>query len=90
MTKHKITPVTLLGNQMDTMVLEGSIPLNQDKFNVNAVIFKDSEGDGFGGRRNPSFRQDMEVVKADLPSVTEVGVFLQVDTTIGVTLVLSY
>jgi len=87
MTKHKITPVTLLGNKMDTMVLDGSIPLNQDKFNVNAVIFKDSEEDGFGGRRNPAFRQDLEVVKADLPSVTEEAVIEHVATTIGVTLV---
>lgn len=87
MTKHKITPVTFLGNQMDTMVLEGSIPLNQDKFNVNAVVFKDTDGDEFGGRRNPQFRKDVEVVKADLPSVTQQAVIEFVASEVGVTLI---
>ena len=89
MKKHSITPVTVLGNTFNTMVVEGSIPLNQDSFNVNAVVFFEdttAQEPNLGGRRNPSFRQELAVVKADLPAVTEAAVLTFVAAEVGVTL----
>ena len=88
MTKHAITPVQVLGKTFNTLVVEGNIPLNQDKFNASGVVFFfDENADApNGGRRNPSFKMDVEVVKADLPSVTEQEVIKFVASQVGVTL----
>lgn len=88
MTKHAITPVQVLGKTFNTLIVEGNIPLNQDKFNASGVVFFFDENatPNGGSRRNPSFRMDVEVVKADLPSVTEQEVIKFVASQIGVTL----
>ena len=87
MTKHAITPVQVLEKTFNTLVVEGSIPLNQDTFNASGVVFFVDANAPQQGRRNPSFRMDCQVVKADLPSVTEQEVVNFVASQIGVTLV---
>lgn len=88
MKKHQITPVTILGSAFNTMVIEGSIPLNDDEFRVTAVIFSEdpeAEGPRFG--RNPQFRKTILLKKSELTPVTEAAVIDAVEADLGVQIV---